>query len=478
MPSSLRLTSKILSTNTNATFDMTVRTTSANEAFTIPCHNWGTFNATIDWGDGSSSTVTTYNTNNLSHTYASAGDHAISVSGTFPNIYFNDTGDKTKVISVTNLGQVGWQTFKHAFYGCGNMTSFTSGVADTSNVTDMSIMLASCYNITSIDLSGFNTSSATNMVAMFRSVGQQAPSNFSIDVSSFDTSNVTTMKQMFQGTLKLISLDLSNFDTSNVTDFSYMFTQGPGFASSALDLRHFNTSSATTFTNMFHFQNTPNSSSITSINVTGWDTSNVTGFGSMFGYMENITSIIGLNTFDTSSATAMNGMFISLPSLTSIDVSSFDTTNVTYMNAMFYNNSSITSLDLSSFVTTSLTTMRYMFFGTTSLTGTLDVSSFDTSSVTNMQNCFGNTNLTDINGVENFDIEGINTSVGLSNFMSITLPTSRYDALLVNWDAQDPLDNLAPHFGSSQYTAGGTAAAARANLISTDGWTITDGGTA
>jgi len=85
----------------------------------------------------------------------------------------------------------------------------------------------------------------------------------------------------------------------------------------------------------------------------------------------------------------------------------------------------------------------------------------------------------DIIGVENFDIEALNSTSALSRFMyNISIPTARYDALLINWDAQDPLDNLVPNFGSSQYTAGGTAAAARANLISTDGWTIIDGGTA
>jgi len=88
--------------------------------------------------------------------------------------------------------------------------------------------------------------------------------------------------------------------------------------------------------------------------------------------------------------------------------------------------------------------------------------------------------LTDIIGIENFDIEALNVTYALYNFLvSTTIPTSRYDALLINWDAQDPFDNIGvAHFGNTQYTAGGAAEAARANLISTDGWTITDGGTA
>tara|TARA_R110000772_G_C13036452_1_gene412394 strand:- start:167 stop:460 length:294 start_codon:yes stop_codon:yes gene_type:complete len=90
-----------------------------------------------------------------------------------------------------------------------------------------------------------------------------------------------------------------------------------------------------------------------------------------------------------------------------------------------------------------------------------------------------NSSLTDIIGVDNFNIEGLDGTTSLNNFAAnVTLPTARYDALLINWDAQNPLDGMSPDFGNSKYTAGGTAAAARANLISTDGWTITDGGTA
>jgi len=93
---------------------------------------------------------------------------------------------------------------------------------------------------------------------------------------------------------------------------------------------------------------------------------------------------------------------------------------------------------------------------------------------------YNTSSITDVPGVENFNIEALNVSNALDHFLNGTsIPTARYDALLINWDAQDPLDNMnVVRFGSSTYTAGGTAAAARANLISTDGWTIQDGGTA
>ena len=51
-----------------------------------------------------------------------------------------------------------------------------------------------------------------------------------------------------------------------------------------------------------------------------------------------------------------------------------------------------------------------------------------------------------------------------------------YDNMM-SWAAQNVNSGVSIHFGSSQYTAGGEAAAARATLV-TKGWTITDGGTA
>tara|TARA_R110002074_G_scaffold130734_1_gene272638 strand:- start:471 stop:842 length:372 start_codon:yes stop_codon:yes gene_type:complete len=111
---------------------------------------------------------------------------------------------------------------------------------------------------------------------------------------------------------------------------------------------------------------------------------------------------------------------------------------------------------------------------------TVDVSGFDTSAVTNMIMFFRNcSSLTDIVGVDDFDITSLTDVNSLFYFaFGVTLPTSRYDSLLVKWDAQSVPSNKNTTFGSSTYTGGGTAAAARANLISTDGWTISDGGIA
>ena len=80
-------------------------------------------------------------------------------------------------------------------------------------------------------------------------------------------------------------------------------------------------------------------------------------------------------------------MFKNCSSLTSLDLNSFNTSNVIVMSQIFCDCSSLTSLDLSSFNTSKMTDMGYMFENCQSLTS-LDLNSFNTSNVTNMSFMF------------------------------------------------------------------------------------------
>ena len=82
---------------------------------------------------------------------------------------------------------------------------------DVSLVEDLSMLLEKSYDIKSLDLSGWKTSNAKNMSAMFSgciSLG-------SLNLSGWDTSNVKNMAGMFFNCHNLESLDLSGWDTSN-----------------------------------------------------------------------------------------------------------------------------------------------------------------------------------------------------------------------------------------------------------------------
>ena len=129
-------------------------------------------------------------------------------------------------------------------------------------------------------------------------------------------------------------------------------------------------------------------SSLTSIDVSNFDTSKVTTMYKMFNYCEKLTSI-DVSNFNTSKVTNMWGMFSECYSLTSIKgLENFNTSQVTSMNNMFSSCRSLTSLDASNFDTSQVTIMYYMFNSCRLLTSIKGLENFDTSKVTNMNNMF------------------------------------------------------------------------------------------
>ncbi|WP_157049555.1 BspA family leucine-rich repeat surface protein, partial [Weissella kandleri] len=118
------------------------------------------------------------------------------------------------------------------------------------------------------------------------------------------------------------------------------------------------------------------------LNLSNFDTSNVVSMRTMFGgdlYLRNLD----VSSFNTSKVTNMKQMFTSLRLLKKLDLSNFDTSNVTNMDYMFSDSDLLTDLDVSSFNTSNVKSMKNMFGQDYSLTN-LDISSFDTTNTTNM----------------------------------------------------------------------------------------------
>ena len=177
----------------------------------------------------------------------------------------------------------------------------------------------------------------------------------------------------------ILDLDLSNFDTSQVTDMNAMFDGMSNLTT--LNLSNFDTSKVTNMSFMFYGMR-----NLTSLNLSNFDTSKVTDMSYMFGVMLNLNTL-NLSNFDTSKVTDMQNMFSSMRNVTTINLSNFDTSQVTNMRYMFVGMSNLTSLNLSNFDTSKVTDMQAMFRGMSSLT-TLDLSNFDTSKVTDMNYMF------------------------------------------------------------------------------------------
>ncbi|MBQ3087074.1 MAG: Ig-like domain-containing protein [Clostridia bacterium] len=127
---------------------------------------------------------------------------------------------------------------------------------------------------------------------------------------------------------------------------------------------NFKTGNATTFYNLF-----ANCYLLASVDLHTWDVSNVTSLKNMFSKCYALTSA-NLSGWDTGRVTDMTGLFDMTDNtnrypesvLQHVDLTDWDTSNVTTTENMFKNCEVLSELDLSSFNTAKLTNMRYMFY--------------------------------------------------------------------------------------------------------------------
>ena len=317
--------------------------------------------------------------------------------------------------------------------------------------------------------SGFNTSNVTDMCRMFEGCKNLT----SLNLSSFNPSNVTDMHGMFQGCNKLTNLNLSNFNTSNVQRMDAMFYGCSGLTS--LDVSNFNTSNVVLMTRTVDTVLEYYDSYLGPIP----KKNELIRFG-MFAQCSSLTSL-DLSSFNTSKVTDMRGLFEGCKNLTSLNVSSFNTSNVKYMDAMFKGCSSLTSLDLSNFNTSNVVSMgtvhrffynsgsagqygdyRYqtnggMFENCTSLSS-LDLSNFYTPNVARTYNMFYNcTHLTYLN-LSNFDmshLEDIDYDYHFAgkDYMCLKLSTASGNCTIVCTESvQNSLLELDPIFHDHHIT--------------------------
>ena len=114
-----------------------------------------------------------------------------------------------------------------------------------------------------------------------------------------------------------------------------------------------------------------NCTKLTSLDVSNFDTSNVTNMNGMFSSCNKLTSIYGLDSFDTSNVNDMYWMFRNCSGLTSLDLSSFDTSKVTDMQRMFENCTNLTSITFGNKADVSNVTSFYNIFSSLPSNGTL-----------------------------------------------------------------------------------------------------------
>lgn len=480
--------------------------TSGDDQIRIPTAllELGNYNYNVYWEDVDNANINgtlTEVTNNVLITFPEPGTYRIEISGQFPRIEFNNLGDRQKLLSIEQWGDIAWTSMQNAFYGCSNLVLNATDAPDLSNVTNLAAMFRHCFAFNS-NINHWDVSNVTNMDFLF--AGSFAFSAFNQPLDQWDVSNVTSMASIFNS-CNAFNQDISMWDVSNVTDLSFAFAGTDEFNQ---PLGGWNVSSVTLLNATFQATGAFNQnindwdvSNVTSMVATfaqteafnqpldQWDVSNVTTMFTMFNDADAFDQPIGM--WDVSSVTDMSFMFQNADVFNQ-DISAWNVSNVTTMLRMFeravnfnqpleawdvsnvtnigfmFNEAEVFNQPLNNWNVSSVTDMRWTFHRAYAFNQPLD--QWDVSNVTIMQRMFQQATSFDQN-------LGMWEPVAATNmqqmFLSSGLSPCNYDALLNGWQSVQ-LNNGVQLSVSTYYTPAGEAA--RQFIIDTFNWSISDFG--
>ena len=336
---------------------------------------------------------------------------------------------------------------------------------DLSLTTSISGIFANSSKLKTITgLNTWDTSNITNMYTSFTNCSQLT----SLDLSNWNTSNVTSMTAMFYGTSNLSELNLDNW--------SFIKTNGTSGSGSFLDGSAIKNLSAKNWKIPNYFGNwisrTWASRTIETIDVTGWDLSLTTDISGIFGSSTTLQTITGLNTWDTSNLTIIDGIFTGCSSITSLDLSNWNTSNVTDMSNMFSGTSALTELNLDNWDFTKVSSTWYLLNGIgTSLNtfsarnwivkqnfegvlsnidyiGSIDVTDWDLTNGRSLRELFKNSKIEKFIGFDSWDVSNITDMSYM--FCSASSNIEEFDLKITNWNVSNvnKFTSMFNYFGS------------------------------
>ena len=243
-------------------FDFIINTNlGTGSSFDLPLRSGYNYNFVVDWGDGAINTITSYDDADKLHTYSAHGIYRIKITGLCEAWYFNNTGDKNKLIRIDDFGDVGFINMDYAFRGCTNLTSL--GVIYPKwckDVVSMNLMFRDCVNIERLDISSWDVSNVTSMIGMFYNCIKL---NY-IDIKYWDVINLTSTVIMFDGCSSLEKIDLDIWNSINLLSTQQMFSNC--VLLNEININNMNVSNVTNMSYMFS-----NCNSLISIDLNNWN---------------------------------------------------------------------------------------------------------------------------------------------------------------------------------------------------------------
>jgi surface protein len=156
----------------------------------LPLVASGNYNFSVNWGDGNTDTITAWDQEEKTHTYAEDGIYTITITGTIEGWSFGASSPcAPKLTSIVNIGPLKLGNEEGYFQNCQNLTTI-GGTIDLSGMTNMNSMFGLCYSLTSVSgIETWDTSNITKMSGVFA-----LATSFNQDISGWDVSNVLSGK--------------------------------------------------------------------------------------------------------------------------------------------------------------------------------------------------------------------------------------------------------------------------------------------
>ena len=252
-------------------------------------------------------------------------------------------------------------------------------IAFNNVISNMEGFFNECSNIISLDLSNLNISEITNLVFIFNKCYRLKEVK---GINKIITDKILDLNSIFQGCQELEYLDLSNCSTRNVKSMAFMFN-GCSKLNKIIGLNKLITNKVRDMKAMFC-----KCKELEYLDISNFDTSNVTDVSGMFSGCNKLKEIIGINNFSSNNVINMQGLFQACHNIEYLSLSNFNTHNVTDMSFMFNECYKLKEIkDINKFNTSKVRDMKAMFRKCKELEN-LDLSNFNTSNVTNMEFMF------------------------------------------------------------------------------------------
>lgn len=194
--------------------------TGANQ-ITLPLVSSGTYDFTVNWGDGSTDQITSFDQAEVTHTYPSAGSYAVEMAGTISGWQFNNGGDKQKITQISQWGDLAFGINDRHFYGCTNLAITATDAPDLSGIDRFRWTFAFCTSIGTADLNAWDVSAFDDFFRMFYF------SNFDGLIGAWNVSTMRNAQSMFQGAP--FNGDITGWDVSALVFAEDMFNGASSF---------------------------------------------------------------------------------------------------------------------------------------------------------------------------------------------------------------------------------------------------------